>query len=106
MGGYERNQDGLSGGAVILAFLGGAAVGIVAALLLAPQPGEESREQLKKYARKTGNNLRDLAERAEETWDTAVEKGRRFVQEQKTTLSEAMEAGREAMRRERDRPNG
>jgi hypothetical protein len=79
---------------------------IVAAILLAPQPGEQSREQLKKYARKTGDNLRDLAGRAEEKWEAAVEKGRQFVQEQKSTLTEAMEAGREAMRRERDRPNG
>ncbi|MGH7230725.1 MAG: YtxH domain-containing protein [Nitrospiraceae bacterium] len=104
--GYERHQGGLSGSAVVLAFLGGAAVGIIAALLLAPQAGEKSREQLRKYARKTGDNLRDLAEKAEETWESAVEKGRQFVHEQKSTLTEAMEAGREAMRRERDRPNG
>ncbi len=99
----ERDQGGISASTVLMAFLGGAAVGIVAALLLAPQPGEKSREQLRKYARKTGDNLRDLAEKAEDTWESAVEKGRQFVDEQKSTLSEAIEAGREAMRRERDR---
>jgi gas vesicle protein len=86
----------------MLAFLGGAAVGVVAALLLAPQSGEESRDQIRRYARKTGENLRDLAGKAEDTWGTAVEKGRQFVQEQKSTLADAMEAGRQAMRRERD----
>lgn len=90
----------------MLAFLGGAVAGMAAALLLAPQSGEQSREQIKRYARKTGDNLRDLAERAEETWETAVERGRQFVHEQKGTLTEAMEAGREAMRRARDRGNG
>jgi gas vesicle protein len=101
----ERNErdQGISASTVLMAFLGGAAVGIVAALLLAPQPGETSREQLRKYARKTGDNLRDLAEKAEDTWESAVDKGRQFVHEQKNTLSEAIEAGREAMRRERDR---
>jgi gas vesicle protein len=79
---------------------------MVAALLLAPQSGEQSREQIKRYARKTGDNLRDLADKAEETWEAAVEKGRQFVQEQRGTLTEAMDAGREAMRRERDRQNG
>jgi gas vesicle protein len=36
-----------SSAAVLLAFLGGAALGAVAALLLAPQSGRESREQLR-----------------------------------------------------------
>jgi gas vesicle protein len=106
MGEHERDQGGISASAVLMAFLGGAAVGIVAALLLAPHPGEQSREQLRKYARRTGDNLRDLAEKAEETWESAVEKGRQFVHEQKSTLSEAIEAGREAMRRERDHKAG
>jgi gas vesicle protein len=100
---HERDQGGISASTVLMAFLGGAAAGIVAALLLAPQPGEKSREELRKYARKTGDNLRDLAEKAEDTWGSAVEKGRQFMHEQKSTLSEAIEAGREAMRRERDR---
>jgi gas vesicle protein len=89
----------------MLAFLGGTAIGIIAALLLTPQSGEQSRDQLRRYARRTGENLRDLAGKAEETWETAAEKGRRFMREQKITLTEAMEAGREAMRRERDQPN-
>lgn len=102
----ELYRRGPSAAAVILAFLGGASLGVVGALLLAPQSGEESREQLRRYARKTGDQLRDLAGEAEGTWKTAKEKGRQFVQEQKSTLTEALDAGREAMRRERDHEAG
>ena len=43
------------------------------------------------------------AGRAGEAVDQAVEKGREFVKEKKTVLTEAFDAGREAMKRERDR---
>ena len=42
-------------------FLGGAAVGAIAALLLAPQAGRESRTQLNEYGRRTGEAMRDWA---------------------------------------------
>lgn len=96
--GHQR----VSGAAVVLAFLGGAAVGAVAAFLMAPQSGRESREQLKAYARRAGENLREATDKAGDTWQTAVEKGRDVVQEQKTILKEALDAGRDAMRRQRE----
>lgn len=94
------DDKGVSAG---LAFLGGVLVGAAAALLLAPQTGRKSREQLKGYARRAEENLQDLAELAGEAFDKAVDKGREFVEEKKSVLSEAFEAGREAMQRERDR---
>lgn len=100
------DERGTSLGTVLLAFLSGVALGAVAALLLAPQSGEESREQVRGYARRTEENLRELAGKAGETLDEAVEKGREFVEENKSVLTEAFEAGREAMRRERERLAG
>jgi gas vesicle protein len=127
MGNFEGDR-GLSAGSVLLAFVAGAAVGAAAALLLAPQSGSESREQIRRYARRTQDSLRDLAGKAGETVDTAlqrsretvdaaiqrgreavdtaVQRGREVVEEQKTVLGEALEAGREAMRRERERRTG
>ena len=61
------DDRGSSAAAVVLVFLSGAALGAVAALLLAPQTGRESREQLRGYARRAEGNLRDLAGRAGET---------------------------------------
>jgi len=100
------DDRGFSPGAVGLAFVTGALVGAAVALLLAPQSGRETREQMRGYARRTEDNLRDLAGKATEALDQVVERGREVLQEKKTVLSEAFEAGRDAMRRERERLAG
>ena len=97
------DDRGSSAAGVVLAFLSGAALGAIAALLLAPQSGQDSREQLRGYARRAEGNLRDLAGRAGEVIEEAVGEGREFVESKKSVLREAFEAGREAMRRERER---
>ncbi|HSF68273.1 MAG TPA: YtxH domain-containing protein [Nitrospiraceae bacterium] len=97
------DDRGSSSAGVVLAFLSGAALGAVAALLLAPQTGRESREQLRGYARRTEGNLRDLASCAGEAVEEVVGEGKEFVEAKKAVLREAFDAGREAMRRERDR---
>ena len=99
------DDRGSSSSAVLLAFLGGAALGAVAALLLAPQTGRESREQLRGYARRAEGDLRDLAGRAGDVLEEVVE-GKEFVDSKKAVLREAFDVGREAMRRERDRLRG
>jgi len=100
------DERGASGATVILAFLSGAALGAVVALLLAPQSGRESREQLRRYARRAENHLRDLAGRAGEAFEEAVEEGKDYVEKRKSVLREAFDAGREAMKHERDRVRG
>ena len=100
------DDRGPSAARVLLAFLSGAALGAVAALLLAPQTGRESREQLRGYGRRAEDNLRDLAGRAGEALEEVVEEGKEFVDSKKAVLREAFDVGREAMRRERDRLRG
>jgi gas vesicle protein len=95
-----------SSAAVLLAFVSGAALGAVAALLLAPRSGRESRDQLRGYARQAEDNLRDLAGRAGEAFEEVVDQGKEFVEAKKSVLREAFDAGREAMKRERDRVRG
>ncbi|MEY4704057.1 MAG: hypothetical protein RL042_253 [Nitrospirota bacterium] len=99
-------DDRGSSAAAVLAFLSGAALGAVAALLLAPQAGRESREQLRGYARRAEDNLRDLAGRAGDAVEEVVEEGKEFVESKQAVLREAFDVGREAMRRERDRLRG
>ena len=99
-------DDRGSTAAVMLAFLSGAALGAVAALLLAPQSGQESREQLRLYARRAEDSLRDLAGQAGEALEEVVDEGREYVEAKKSVLREAFEAGREAMKREKDRVRG
>jgi gas vesicle protein len=100
------DDRGSSAAGILLALLGGAAFGAVAALLLAPQTGRESREQLRGYARRAEGNLRDLAGRAGDALGEVVEEGKEFADSKKAVLREAFEAGREAMQRERDRLRG
>ncbi len=95
-----------SSAAVLLAFLGGAALGAVAALLLAPQSGRETREQLRGYARRAEDNFRDLAGQAGDVLEDVMHEGKEFLESKKSVVREAMDAGLEAMKRERDRLRG
>ncbi|HZS12274.1 MAG TPA: YtxH domain-containing protein [Nitrospirales bacterium] len=103
MADYESGGSEQGGsGSFFLAFLAGAAIGAVAALLLAPQSGRESRDQLRRAAKRTQENLKDAAGKAGESWEAALQRGREVIREQKSVLSEALEAGREALRRDRE----
>ena len=98
-----ENDKGCSLGAVGLAFLTGGLAGAAVALLLAPQSGRESREQVRGYARRAEEHVHELAEKATDFMDQAMDKGHDFIQEKKMVLAEAVEAGRTAMQRERER---
>jgi gas vesicle protein len=95
-------NSGASAGSVALAFLSGALLGAVAAVMLAPQPGRESRERVTGYARRTSSDLRDLKDRATDSVEEVVGRGRELVDEVSCAVREALEAGRDAMRRERE----
>ncbi len=97
------DNGGVSVGTVFLAMVTGALAGAVAALLLAPQSGEESRQQLRSYARRAEEGIRDIGEKAGKEFERVVQAGRDIYEENKTVLSEAFDAGRDAMKRERDR---
>ncbi|RMH08604.1 MAG: YtxH domain-containing protein [Nitrospirae bacterium] len=96
------NDSHVSAGSVALAFLSGVLLGAATAFLLAPQTGRESREGLLRAARRAGEDLRELTEKATETWNEVLTKGREFISEASSTMREAVEAGREAMQRERE----
>jgi gas vesicle protein len=95
-------NSGASAGSVALAFLSGALLGAVTAVILAPQTGRESRERVTGYARRTGADLRDLKDRATDSVEEVVGRGRELVDEVSCAVREALEAGRDAMRRERE----
>ena len=77
------DNQGPSSAAVLLGFLSGAALGAVT-------------------ARRAEDGLRDLVGEAGERFEGAVEEGRDFIESKKTVLRDAFDAGREAMRRERE----
>ena len=100
------DDRGCSLGAVGLAFVTGGLAGAAVALLLAPQSGRESREQVRGYARRAEEQVHELADKATQVIDQAVDKSREFIKDKQAIVTEAVEAGRTAMQRERDRLSG
>ncbi|TKS64597.1 MAG: hypothetical protein EWM73_00324 [Nitrospira sp.] len=100
------DDRGCSLGAVGLAFVTGGLAGAAVALLLAPQSGRESREQVRGYGRRAEEHVHELADTATQVLDQAVDKGREFIKDKQAVLTEAVEAGRTAMQLERDRLSG
>lgn len=98
------DQSEASSGGVALAFLSGVFLGAAMAFLITPQTGQESREGLLRAARRAGDDFRDLTEKATDTWEGVVVKGREFIGEAGSIVQDAMDAGRDAMRREREYP--
>jgi gas vesicle protein len=95
--------DDDSGNGLVL-FVTGVFLGAAVALLLAPQSGSESREQIWGYGRRLRDRIGDTAEemtgrtsemmnKAGETFNKAVEKGREYVQGE--GFNKAVEKGRE-----------
>lgn len=84
----------------------GGVVGAAVALLLAPQSGRESRDQLRGYARRAEEDIHEFAEKATEALGQAADKGRELIKDKQAVLTEAVEAGRTAMHRERERLSG
>ena len=97
------DDRGCSLGAVGLAFVTGGLAGAAVALLLAPQSGREAREQVRGYARRAEEQVHELADKATQVIDQAVDKGREFIKDKQAVVTEAVEAGRAAMQRERER---
>jgi gas vesicle protein len=78
------NDQGISPGGVVLAFVAGAAVGAAVALLFAPATGERTREYL-------GQRAREGRDRATE----AARQGRELLNRQRDNITTAFDRARE-----------
>ncbi len=98
------NQDAkCSPETVVLAFLGGAIGGMIAGILLAPKAGEETRRELKGYARKTEEEVIEKAKEARAALDELIEQGKHFMAEKRADVEAAVTAGKEAMKEKMDK---
>ncbi|RPJ18055.1 MAG: YtxH domain-containing protein [Desulfobacteraceae bacterium] len=82
-------QKDYGAGSLLFSFLLGSLVGAGVALLIAPQSGRETREKIREYAE-------SVKEKASES----VEKVKSILDEKKSVLSAAVEAGKEAYKKE------
>ena len=81
---------------ILLPFLVGGLVGAGMALLLAPKSGKEMRKDIKEFAIKTRDTVST-------TIDTTIDKGKVLYEEGKTAVAGAIEAGKDAFLKERNR---
>ncbi|UFS71606.1 YtxH domain-containing protein [Geomonas sp. RF6] len=96
-------DSGVGTGTVLLSFLAGAAVGVGAALLFAPKTGEEMRGQIRDLTDDAVGKIKDYASDAQTRIRSSYEEGRDKVMEKKSIISSAIEAGKEAMEREKEK---
>ena len=97
-GGKEMSDERCCSGSggVLLAFLAGGLVGAGLALLYAPVSGREARERI-------GGLAEDLKKKTEEWTGDVKQKVEGFIDEERSVIKSAYEAGREAMAREKAR---
>ena len=99
----DNHESKCSGQAVALAFLGGAVAGVVAGLLLAPKSGEETRQDLKRYARRAEEEVLEKAKEARAALDETIERGKHFIAEKAADVEAAVKAGRETVKEKMDK---
>lgn len=87
---------GCGSGGILVAFLAGGLIGAGLALLYAPSSGREMREKL-------GGVADDLKKKTGQWTGDVKQKVEGFVEEERSVLKAAYEAGREAMHREKAR---
>ncbi len=100
MGHYD---EGFSSGAVAFSFLSGALLGAGLALLLTPQPGDETRRMIRGYSKKAEDDISALANETRGNVENVVEQGKDLLEEGKKILGSAYESGKEAVRRKKER---
>jgi len=104
MNNNECNSKG-----IVISFLAGALVGATAALLFAPRSGRETREKIAEFGSDLKEKISDLPEHLKskaaplvDRGKDIIEKGKHYVDDQKRILSAAYEAGKEAMKHEKE----
>ena len=85
-------------GTRVVWFLAGAALGAAAALLWAPQPGAETREQLRRRAGEGRERLYDRGREAMERGRELYERGREMAEDAGRSGRDLYDRGRELAR--------
>lgn len=96
-------DDGYSSGSVLLSFLLGGVVGAGLALIFAPQSGTETRQKIRELADDAKEKTTQYVHQAKEKANALVEEGKGFYDEKKSILKSAVEAGKEAYEKEKEK---
>ena len=92
-----------SGSAIAVGFLLGGALGASLALLFAPEAGRRTRERLRDWAADVRDKTMDVSGELWAEAEDVLKRSCEVFEEKKTTLSAAVQAGKEASQGERER---
>src|ERR1035437_1059760 len=87
-------------------FLLGLGLGVGIGLVFAPQSGEETRDLLKSKADEGKDYLKRQSEDLRTSATEVVDKGREAINRQRDSLNDAIDAGKQAYRKKVDTPPG
>jgi gas vesicle protein len=96
-------ERGYPGSAIALGFILGGALGASLAMLFAPESGRRTRERLRDLAADARDKTIDVSDELRDKAEDVLERGREVLKEKKSILSAAVQAGKEASQRERER---
>jgi len=96
-------DEGYSSGSVLLSFLLGGVVGAGLALLFAPQSGRETRQKIKDLTDDVREKSAEYVNQAKEKATSLVDEGKGYYDEKKSILKSAVEAGKEAYEKEKEK---
>lgn len=96
----ERYDQGFSTAAVMLAFLSGAAIGAIGALLLAPESGSDIRQRLGRGIKTAHEELTDVAVETRDALEALTKDARQTIRQTAARLNAALEATRDALQTE------
>ncbi len=97
------DHDRCSGKSVFWAFILGGIVGAGATLLMAPQSGKEAREKIKDIADDIREKTTDYVDQAKDAIISSVDQGKDFIDENKSILGTAIDAGKKAYEKEKNK---
>lgn len=96
-------EKGISVGTVMLSFLAGTAVGAGLGLLLAPKTGKEMREDILDLTDDAIDKIKGFTKEAQDKIKDTYEETKDLIAEKKSIITSAIEAGKEAMEREKEK---
>ena len=92
-------DHGFSGRTVILSLFFGAIAGAAVVLLLAPKARRESTKRIRDFSHDVKDRAAAVIDTAKEKVTSTVSQGRDFLDEKRSVISSAVEAGKEAFAR-------
>ena len=95
---------------MMVPFFVGSVVGAGVALLLAPKPGKEVRNDIKWFATTTKDRVNLTVDKGKELYDegrtvvaSVIDKGKEFYEEGRTVVTSAIDAGKTAYVHEKEK---